>query len=95
MHHEHPELIRDQYWDQVFPTELPYTVAAGERERHPEPSTANIAVSDADAEYSMPPKCCDDGQAIVNFIIIMNIIFFIKLKSRKLICIILKSLTCT
>ncbi|XP_015363789.1 PREDICTED: bestrophin-2-like [Diuraphis noxia] len=64
MHHEHPELIRDQYWDQVFPTELPYTVAAGERERHPEPSTANIAVSDADAEYSLPPKGCDDGQAI-------------------------------
>jgi len=68
MHHEHPELIRDQYWDQVFPTELPYTVAAGERERHPEPSTANIAVSDADAEYSLPPKGCDDGQAIVNII---------------------------
>ncbi|KAL5238667.1 hypothetical protein ACI65C_006077 [Semiaphis heraclei] len=64
MHHEHPELIRDQYWDQVFPTELPYTVAAGERERHPEPSTANIAVSDADAEYSLPPKGCDDGQPI-------------------------------
>ncbi|XP_025198398.1 bestrophin-4-like [Melanaphis sacchari] len=64
MHHEHPELIRDQYWDQVFPTELPYTVAAGERERHPEPSTANIAVSDADAEYSLPPKCSEDGQPI-------------------------------
>lgn len=64
MHHEHPELIRDQYWDQVFPTELPYTVAAGERERHPEPSTANIAVSDADAEYSLPPKGCEDGQAL-------------------------------
>ncbi|XP_050530478.1 bestrophin-4-like [Daktulosphaira vitifoliae] len=60
MHHEHPELIRDQYWDQVFPTELPYTVAAGEREHHPEPSTANIAVSEADAEYSLPSKCCDD-----------------------------------
>lgn len=71
MHHEHPELIRDQYWDQVFPTELPYTVAAGERERHPEPSTANIAVSDADAEYSLPPKGCEDGQAIVNIISIL------------------------
>jgi len=70
MHHEHPELIRDQYWDQVFPTELPYTVAAGERERHPEPSTANIAVSDADAEYSLPPKGCEDGQAIVNILLI-------------------------
>lgn len=26
MHHEHPELIKDQYWEEVFPTELPYTV---------------------------------------------------------------------
>lgn len=26
MHHEHPELIKDQYWDEIFPTELPYTV---------------------------------------------------------------------
>lgn len=66
MHHEHPELIRDQYWDQVFPTELPYTVAAGERERHPEPSTANIAVSDADAECSIPSKCCDEGHVNVS-----------------------------
>lgn len=31
MHHEHPELIKDQYWDEVFPTELPYTVFTGER----------------------------------------------------------------
>eukprot|EP00102_Acyrthosiphon_pisum_P008689 XP_003245657.1 PREDICTED: bestrophin-1-like isoform X2 [Acyrthosiphon pisum] len=67
--HPEPRLIRDQYWNQVFPTELPYyTVASGERERHPEPSTSNIAVSDADAEYSLPPKCCDDGQAILNMI---------------------------
>lgn len=29
MHHEHPELIRDQYWDEVFPSELPYTIATG------------------------------------------------------------------
>lgn len=27
MHHEHPELDRDQYWDEVFPQELPYTLA--------------------------------------------------------------------
>jgi len=25
MHHEHPELVKDQYWDEVFPSELPYT----------------------------------------------------------------------
>lgn len=72
MHHEHPELIRDQYWDQVFPTELPYTVAAGEREHHPEPSTANIAVSEADAEYSLPPKCCDDMNGAVRTFSLLN-----------------------
>lgn len=86
MHHEHPELIRDQYWDQVFPTELPYTVAAGERERHPEPSTANIAVSDADAEYSLPPKGCDDGQAIVNIIYYNRLICLIPHKSFTFYC---------
>ena len=37
MHHEHPELIKDQYWDEVFPTELPYTVASEPfRERAPQ-----------------------------------------------------------
>lgn len=45
MHHEHPELVKDQYWDEVFPPELPYTLAAEPfREHHPEPSTANINV---------------------------------------------------
>lgn len=55
MHHEHPELIKDQYWDEVFPTELPYTVAAEPfREKAPQPSTANIAVSAADSELLAP-----------------------------------------
>ncbi|XP_072941772.1 bestrophin-4 isoform X2 [Epargyreus clarus] len=45
MHHEHPELIRDQYWDEVFPSELPYTIATeNQREEHPEHSTARVAV---------------------------------------------------
>ncbi|RVE45968.1 hypothetical protein evm_009371 [Chilo suppressalis] len=44
MHHEHPELIRDQYWDEV-PSELPYTIATEkDREEHPEPSTARVNV---------------------------------------------------
>lgn len=51
MHHEHPELIRDQYWDEVFPVELPYTAASEAfREEHPEPSTANIQLSAAQQE---------------------------------------------
>ncbi|XP_045763507.1 bestrophin-4-like isoform X2 [Maniola jurtina] len=50
MHHEHPELIKDQYWDEVFPSELPYTIATeNQREEHPEPSTARVAV---------PPRQC-------------------------------------
>ncbi|XP_032669992.1 bestrophin-4 isoform X2 [Odontomachus brunneus] len=51
MHHEHPELIRDQYWDEIFPTELPYTAAAQPfREEHPQPSTAGIQLSAAQQE---------------------------------------------
>ncbi|XP_014470198.1 PREDICTED: bestrophin-4-like isoform X2 [Dinoponera quadriceps] len=51
MHHEHPELIRDQYWDEVFPMELPYTAAAQPfREEHPQPSTAGIQLSAAQQE---------------------------------------------
>ncbi|XP_039279178.1 bestrophin-4 [Nilaparvata lugens] len=78
MHHEHPELIRDQYWDEVLPTELPYTVAAEPfREKHPQPSTANIAVSNAEAEYVAPSSlkiddinmmaACDDNQSGIHF----------------------------
>lgn len=52
MHHEHPELIRDQYWDEVFPTELPYTAATEVlREEHPEPSTAGIQPTAAEQEF--------------------------------------------
>ncbi|KAJ8985525.1 hypothetical protein NQ317_019908 [Molorchus minor] len=28
MHEEHPELLKDQYWDDVVPKDLPYTVAS-------------------------------------------------------------------
>jgi hypothetical protein len=43
MHHDHPELLKDQYWDSVLTTELPYTVASmNNREEPPAASTANI-----------------------------------------------------
>lgn len=35
MHNEHPELIKDQYWDEVFPTTIPYETD-GTVKRHPE-----------------------------------------------------------
>ncbi|XP_037025495.1 bestrophin-4 isoform X1 [Bradysia coprophila] len=43
MHNDHPELIKDQYWDEIFPNELPYTTETmAFKESHPMPSTANI-----------------------------------------------------
>ncbi|XP_052848386.1 bestrophin-4-like isoform X1 [Drosophila gunungcola] len=39
MHQEHPELVKDQYWDEVFPNEMPYT-SASKRAEPPSPSTA-------------------------------------------------------
>lgn len=57
MHHEHPELVRDQYWDEVFPQELPYTLASEPfREEHPEPSTANITVKPTEGNIVKPPS---------------------------------------
>ncbi|XP_055590759.1 bestrophin-4-like [Uranotaenia lowii] len=45
MHHEHPMLVKDQYWDEGFPYELPHTVASAVRkEEPPQPSTAKIEV---------------------------------------------------
>ncbi|KAL6259170.1 hypothetical protein P5V15_009091 [Pogonomyrmex californicus] len=60
MHHEHPELIRDQYWDEIFPTELPYTAAAQPREEPPEPSTAGIQLSAAQQELQPSSVKIDD-----------------------------------
>ncbi|CAD7005551.1 unnamed protein product [Ceratitis capitata] len=41
MHHEHPELVKDQYWDEIFPNELPYQVDS-KREHPPVQSTAKL-----------------------------------------------------
>ncbi|KAL0102089.1 hypothetical protein PUN28_018558 [Cardiocondyla obscurior] len=61
MHHEHPELIRDQYWDEVFPTELPYTAASQPyREEPPQPSTAGIQLSAAQLELQPSSVKIDD-----------------------------------
>ncbi|XP_017782992.1 PREDICTED: bestrophin-4 isoform X2 [Nicrophorus vespilloides] len=71
MHHEHPELVRDQYWDEVFPPDLPHTLASEPfKEQHPLPSTANIACSPTGHEISGPPtsvKIDDDMQSGIMF----------------------------
>ena len=46
MHEDHPELVRDQYWEDVIPADLPYTVAAEQYRRDPpQGSAAQIDVS--------------------------------------------------
>lgn len=52
MHNDHPQLVRDQYWDEVFPNELPYLVEA-ERAEHPEASTARLGLSKIHAVSSI------------------------------------------
>ncbi|XP_024084141.1 bestrophin-2 isoform X2 [Cimex lectularius] len=76
MHHEHPELIKDQYWDEVFPTELPHTIASQPfKGKVPQPSTANIAISNTMAEYINPSSVkidelamADDNQSGIHFL---------------------------
>ncbi|XP_076640971.1 bestrophin-4 isoform X2 [Halictus rubicundus] len=69
MHHEHPELIRDQYWDEIFPTELPYTAEAQAlREDHPQPSTAGIQLPPAQpSSVRIDEMVADDAASGIHF----------------------------
>lgn len=53
MHEEHPELLKDQYWEQVVPQDLPYNIAS-ERYRRTEPqgSTASLKVNPSESVYA-------------------------------------------
>lgn len=52
MHNDHPELVRDQYWDAISPIKLPYRIsndpnyANVRQEEHPLYSTAKILPRD-------------------------------------------------
>lgn len=59
MHEEHPELLKDQYWDEVVPKDLPYTVASEcYRRAEPKGSAEDYKVKEADALYAnlMPQR---------------------------------------
>ena len=65
MHQEHPEMVKDQYWDEVFPAELPYTVASKQYQSGPPVGSAdNVEVSLAQAEFmplvTIPEAAQDD-----------------------------------
>uniref|UniRef100_A0ABD2WFY7 Bestrophin homolog n=1 Tax=Trichogramma kaykai TaxID=54128 RepID=A0ABD2WFY7_9HYME len=53
MHEEHPELLKDQYWDEVVPKDLPYTVASEQyRKEEPKGSAEHYKVKSSDALYA-------------------------------------------
>ncbi|XP_015173834.1 PREDICTED: bestrophin homolog 15 isoform X1 [Polistes dominula] len=53
MHEEHPELLKDQYWDEVVPRDLPYTVASEQyRREEPKGSAEHYKVKESDALYA-------------------------------------------
>ncbi|KAL0280386.1 UNVERIFIED_CONTAM: hypothetical protein PYX00_001691 [Menopon gallinae] len=57
MHQEHPEMLKDQYWDEVFPVELPYTAAAKQYQTGPpQYSAEEVEVPSHKAEF-MPLDC--------------------------------------
>jgi len=59
MHEEHPELLKDQYWEEVVPKDLPYTVASEcYRRAEPKGSAQDYKVKESDALYAnlMPSR---------------------------------------
>ncbi|PSN46197.1 hypothetical protein C0J52_18530 [Blattella germanica] len=53
MHEEHPELLKDQYWEEVVPKELPYTVASEHyRRTEPKGSAEKFKVKESDSLYA-------------------------------------------
>lgn len=53
MHNEHPELLKDQFWDEVVPKELIYNQGASHlRREEPKGSAENFKVKDTDALYA-------------------------------------------
>lgn len=53
MHEEHPELLKDQYWDMVVPAHLPYTVASEHyRRNEPKGSAELLKVKESESVYA-------------------------------------------
>uniref|UniRef100_A0A1L8DF52 Bestrophin homolog n=1 Tax=Nyssomyia neivai TaxID=330878 RepID=A0A1L8DF52_9DIPT len=53
MHEEHPELLKDQYWGEVVPKDLPYTQGSEHYRRHePKGSAEHYKVKPTDALYA-------------------------------------------
>uniref|UniRef100_U5ETV9 Putative conserved plasma membrane protein n=1 Tax=Corethrella appendiculata TaxID=1370023 RepID=U5ETV9_9DIPT len=58
MHEEHPELLKDQYWEEVVPKDLPYTQASEHyRREEPKGSAEHYKVKEADQMYANIHAC--------------------------------------
>ncbi|KAJ1523655.1 hypothetical protein ONE63_001497 [Megalurothrips usitatus] len=63
MHEEHPEMLRDAYWDEVFPAELPYTAATKQFQTEPpQGSTKNVEVPVHMADFVKDVAQANDGE---------------------------------
>ncbi|XP_066250882.1 bestrophin-3 [Euwallacea similis] len=53
MHEEHPELLKDQYWDEVVPKEIPYTIGSEHyRREEPKGSAEMYKLKPVDSLYA-------------------------------------------
>lgn len=51
IHNSFPDLKRDQHWDQVAPTQMPFTIASQKyMHEHPVESTCNVSVQKNDQD---------------------------------------------
>ncbi|KAG4068210.1 hypothetical protein HA402_008851 [Bradysia odoriphaga] len=67
MHDEYPELERDQYWDEIVPNKLPYTVGANHYRRHqPKGSAESFKLRPSDARYGLKDQGSEDGKSKKN-----------------------------
>ena len=63
MHEEHPEMLRDAYWDDVVPAELPYTAATKQfQTAAPQGSTKHVEVPVHMADFVKEAAQIDDGE---------------------------------
>lgn len=76
MHEEHPELLKDQYWEEVVPSELPYTLASGHyRRSEPKGSAENYVVKEADSLYAnvIPTSRKANAEEYADYVSLTNI----------------------
>lgn len=71
MHDEFPDLCKDQYWEEVVPKDLPYTVASENyRRTEPKGSAENYKVKEVDAVYAniMTKRSIQDPDAYADYV---------------------------